>query len=121
MKNNTLHISIAAVLVALLILLTDPFMLWMPPMAAMTVLVGTAVLLCVWAGFIMREGAADEREALHRTQAGRAAYLAAIGVLTIGLVWQGFVLHHIDPWIALALGSVILVKLGSALYLQRYH
>ena len=121
MKNNTLHILVAVVLVVLLVLLTDPFMLWMPPMAAMTVLAAVAVLLCVWAGFIMREGAADEREALHRVRAGRAAYLTAVGVLTTGLIWQGFALHHIDPWIALALGSIVLVKLASSLYLHRYH
>jgi len=119
MKNNILHIATAGILVLLLVLLVDPFMLWMPPMAAMGVLLATAVLLCVWAGFIMHEKVADERESLHRLHAGLFAYLAGIAVLTFALVVQGLS-HHIDPWIALALGVMVSVKLGARMFADIY-
>ena len=115
MKNNLLHICTALFLVALLFVLTDPFMYWMPPMAATVALVLAAVLLLVWAGFVMYESAGDEREAMHRMNAGRVAYLAGIAVLTIALLVQGFS-HEIDPWIAGALGVMVLSKLGARLF-----
>lgn len=120
MKNNFLHTTVAFVLVGLLVLLTDPLMYWMPPMAAMSALVAVAVLLCAWAGFVMYEKADDEREVLHRMQAGRAAYLAGIAILALGLLWQGFVEHHIDVWIAAALGCMVLAKLSVGLFLSIY-
>lgn len=115
MKNNLLHICVAVLLVALLFVLTDPFMYWMPPMAAMVALVSVAVLLLVWAGFVMYESADDEREAMLRMNAGRVAYLAGIAVLTAGLLVQGFT-HDIDPWIAGALAVMVVSKLGARLF-----
>ena len=120
MKNNILHIVVAFLLIGLLVLLTDPFMYWMPPMAAMSILVGIAVLLCVWAAFVMYEKAEDEREALHRMQTDRIAYLAGVAVLASGLLWQGFFVHHIDVWVACALGVMVLAKLFVGLYLSTY-
>ncbi len=116
MKNNYLHITVAFALAVLLFLLTDPFMLWMPPMAAMLCLLGAAALLAVWAGFVAREGAADEREALHRMNAGRAGYLAGFAVLTAGLLAQGFFEHHVDPWLAGALAVMVIAKVAARLY-----
>ena len=118
MKNKYLHILTATILVVLLALLVDPFMLWMPPMAAMAALLLAAVLLCAWAGFVMFEGALDEREALHRMHAGRFAYLSGIGVLTLALVVQGLS-HHIDVWVAFALAAMVVTKLGARLYTQQ--
>lgn len=116
MKNNITHILVALVLVVLLILLTDPFMLWMPPLAAMAALLALAVFACIWTGFVMRESVGDEREALHRMRAGHIAYLSGIGVLTLGLVMQGFIDHHIDPWIGTALAVMVISKLGTRIY-----
>ncbi len=119
MKNNLLHIITALTLCGLLLLLTDPFMFWMPPAAAMAALLLVAVLLCVWAGFVMYERVEDERDVLNRMHAGRTAYLAGVVVLTVGLLWQGFN-QHIDPWIALALGTMVLAKLAAGLYANHY-
>lgn len=119
MKNNALHIGVAVVLLVLLVLVSDPLMFWMPPMAAMVALVCAAVLLCVWVGFVMYEQAGDEREAAHRMHAGRAAYLSGVGVLTVALLIQGFS-HTIDPWVAAALGAMVLAKLLARFYLGRY-
>ena len=62
----------------------------------------------------------DERENLHRLQAGRAAYIAGIAVLTAALLWQGFIGHHVDPWIAVALGAMVFAKLLTGLYTSLY-
>ncbi len=119
MTNKLFYIGTAVVLVGLLTLLSDPFMLWMPAPAQMAVLLGAAVLACVWAGFVMYERTNDERDALHRMNAGHMAYLSGISVLTIALVAQGFT-HSIDPWISVALGVMVVVKLGSRFYSDEY-
>lgn len=119
MANKLFHIGTAAVLLILLTFLSDPFMLWMPDFAQMMALLAAAVLACVWAGFVMYERTSDERDALHRMNAGRMAYLSGIAVLTVALVVQGFS-HNVDPWISGALGIMVLVKLGSRLYSDKY-
>ena len=119
MKNNSIHITLAMILVALLVALSDPFMVWMPPVATMLALLGVTVLVCGWAGFVMKEQAEDEREELHRTLAGRVAYLSGIAVLLVALITQGFS-GHIDTWIAVALAVMILSKLFARIYFSRY-
>lgn len=119
MVNKLLSFGTAVVLVGLLTLLSDPFMLWMPGIAQMMALLGAALLACVWTGFVMYERTGDERDALHRMNAGRMAYLSGIAVLTVALVVQGFA-HSIDPWISIALGVMVLVKLGSRFYSDTY-
>ena len=119
MKNKTIQISIAILLIVCLTLLSDPFMLWMPMGAQMAALLGAAVLLAIWAGFVMYERAPDEREAVHRMNAGRMAYLSGIVLLTIALVTQGLA-HDIDPWISVTLGTMVLVKLLSRFYSERF-
>jgi hypothetical protein len=118
-KGFFVHIGVALALVVSLVLLTDPFMYWMPPMAAMGVLVLAAVLLCIWAGFVMYEGAVDEREAVHRMHAGRIAYLSGIGMLTLALLVQG-INHTIDPWVAATLVGMVLSKIGARLFHEWY-
>ena len=117
MKHNFTHMVTALLLVVLLVLLTDPFMLWMPALGAMALLLCATILVCVWAGFVMYEKAGDERETMHRMHAGRVAYLAGIAVLTLALVVQGLS-HHIDPWIAGALGMMVLAKLIARIFFE---
>ena len=119
-KNKSIHLITATVLIILLTLLSDPFMLWMPGIAQMMILLGAAILACVWAGFVMYERISDERDFIHRMNAGRMAYLSGIAVLTIALVVQGFQ-HNIDPWISFSLGVMVIVKLGSRFYSDKYH
>jgi len=115
MQNKLSYIITAIVLVVLLVLLSDPFMLWMPMGAQLTVLLAAAVFACAWAGFVLYERASDEREALHAMHAGRIAYLSGVAVLTLALVFQGLA-HAIDPWITLALGVMVVAKLAARLY-----
>ncbi len=119
MKSNLTHIFLAIALVILLLLLTDPFMYWMPPLVATLALLLIAAIMCVWTFFVMKESGGDERELLHRMHAGRIAYLSGSAVLTIALVVQGLQ-HEIDPWIALTLVVMVLAKLVSRIYFERY-
>ena len=119
MKHKHIHIGIAALLIICLTLLSDPFMVWMPMGAQMAALLSAAVLLAIWAGFVMYENAPDEREAVHRMNAGRMAYLSGIILLTIALITQGLA-HDIDPWISCTLGTMVVVKLASRFYSERF-
>ena len=116
--NNILSVSIVGLMAILLFTLTDPFMYWMPGATQMAALTVSAVLMCVWAGFVIREGNGDERDLLHRMYAGRAAYLSGVAILTLALLVQG--LHHaIDPWVPLSLGGMVLAKILTRLYTDR--
>lgn len=108
---NILQIVVAVVLVGLLVLLLDPFMVLMPPPVVMLCLVLAAALVAAFGGFVLAERAQDERELMHRLQSGRTAYLAGLAILTLGFLVQGFVEHHIDPWIAAAIAAMIVTKL----------
>lgn len=109
---------IAGALLVSLVLLSD-LTPWMPPMGAMVALLVAAVLLVLFAGFVMQENGGDERDLLHRLNAGRIAYLSGIGVLTTALVVQGFQ-HAIDPWVLFALGAMVVAKAVAHYYSDRY-
>jgi len=115
MKNKPFQIFVASVLVILLVLLTDPLMLWMPETAVTAALLIAVVMLCIWVGLIIVDRADDERELLHRMEAGRFAYILGIITLTLGLLVQGFS-HNIDIWIVVTLGIMVISRLGSRLH-----
>ena len=119
MANKLYYIATACILVTLLLLLSDPFMFWMPAPLQMAALLGIAVLAIVWAGFVMFEKSHDEREAIHKMQAGRIAYLSGIAILTTALIVQGLA-HNIDPWISLTLGAMVVSKLFARFYSEHY-
>ncbi|MEK7602046.1 MAG: hypothetical protein AAB472_00980 [Patescibacteria group bacterium] len=118
MKHN-IQILLAVVLIVLLILLTNPFMFYMPSATGMLVLLAATVLGVVWATFVIAEQAGDEREEQHRTYSGRVAYIAGVLMLTFALLSQGLV-HHIDPWIGAALAVMVVAKLASRLYADHW-
>jgi hypothetical protein len=72
-------------------------------------------LFAVFASFILRESIADERDALHRTLAGRNAFLAGAGVLTLAIVMQGYT-HSVDPWLVVTLVVMIMVKILTRIW-----
>lgn len=119
MKNNLLNESIVAlVLVLLAIFLLNPFNLWMPGMTLMAIMGGTLVVFAVFASFILREEVQDEREGIHRMYAGRTAFLAGASVILLGLSVQSFN-DSIDPWLVMALVSMVLSKIGARIYGDR--
>ena len=121
MKNNFLQeIIVSVVLIALLILFLNPFELWMPPILLMMLILGLIVVFGVFASFIWRENARDEREGLHKMMAGRFAFLAGTASLVIGIIIQSLK-HELDFWLVLTLGIMILAKIIGLIHGQAKH
>jgi hypothetical protein len=117
--NRPIHLIVALIVVFMLLALGDALPFWMPTMNEMVALTGATCLLTVWAGFVLLESRGDEREMVHRMDAGRVAYLAGLGVLMLALVQQGFA-HAIDPWILVALGVMVVSKIAARHYFEWY-
>jgi hypothetical protein len=69
----------------------------------------------MFASFILKETAFDERDDANRSLAGRNAFLAGSAVLVVGIVAQGYS-HSVDPWLVVALIVMILVKIATRLW-----
>ncbi len=115
MKNNLLQISVTAVLILLAVTILNPFHLWMPDMAHMAVLAALLVGFALFAVFVVREQARDEREEFVRMQSGRVGYLAGALVLVLGIALKG-ISGAVDPWLIYALLALLLGKLATHLY-----
>lgn len=115
MKNNFKETIVTIALVALAVLLLNPFHFWMPDMVVICMLAVLLGLFGIFASFILREKVVDERDSQHRTLAGRNAFLAGSGVLTLGIVIQGYV-HTVDPWLVVALIVMVIVKIGTRMW-----
>lgn len=117
MNKTYIHITVAATITFALLALADLLPFWMPMMGEMLALLLVVILLILWAGFVMQETAHDEREVILKMHAGRVAYLSGLGILMLALIVQGLA-HDIDPWIALALATMVVSKLLTRLYLE---
>lgn len=115
MKNNIKETIITVCLIAIAILLLNPFHFWMPDMMVMAMLAVALVLFGIFASFILREHTVDERDDAHRTLAGKNAFLAGSSILMIGIVVQGYS-HTVDPWLVIALIVMILVKIATRMW-----
>jgi hypothetical protein len=115
MKNNIIETIVTVCLIAIAILLLNPFHFWMPDMMVVAMLAVTLGLFGVFASFILREKMFDERDGQHRTLAGRNAFLTGSGVLTLGIVIQGYS-HSVDPWLVIALITMIVVKIATRIW-----
>lgn len=110
MKNNLKETIVTIALIAIAILLLNPFHFWMPDMMVMCMLATALVLFGIFASFILREKSVDEREAQHKSLAGRNAFLVGSGILMLGIVVQGYT-HTVDPWLVVALIGMVIVKI----------
>lgn len=116
MKDSFLQeIFVSLTLIVLLVLFLNPFGFWMPNALLIMMIAGLIVVFAVFASFIWRETAQDEREALHRFMAGRIAYLTGAGGLVAGIITQS-IRHDLDPWLLGILGMMILAKIIGLIY-----
>ena len=121
MKNNFLQeILVSVALVVLLVFMLNPFDFWMPSTLLMMLIAVFVAIFGSLVSFIWRENSKDEREILHKSIAGRAAFLAGASVLVVGIVVQSFS-HTLDPWLAIALGVMILAKIAGLAYGRMKH
>lgn len=115
MKNNLKEIIVTTTLIVLTILLLNPFNFWMPDTVIMCLLAITLGLFGIFASFVLGEKIIDERDRQHRTIAGRNAFLAGSGILTIAIVIQGYT-HTVDPLLVTTLTVMIVVKIGTRIW-----
>ncbi|MCH8251491.1 MAG: hypothetical protein IID36_03455 [Planctomycetes bacterium] len=120
-KDTQNEIIVAVVFILLILLFLNPFGLWMPDTLVYMLIAGVIILFALFAGFVWKERARDEREQLHKMIAGRLAYLAGTGVLVLGIAVQGFTLSHVDPWLLFALLAMILGKIVGFFYSRSRH
>lgn len=110
-----MEIIAAAILIVLLVLLVNPYHIWMPSMAHMMGLTALLLVFAFFASIVLREQAHDEREGLHRMYAGRSAFLVGSFLLIVGISYQSLT-HTFDPWLPAVLVAMIVVKIGTRLY-----
>ncbi len=105
-------------IVVALVLLINPFNILMTSVATLTLIMLLAVTVIAFAVFIWREKPQDEREALHSLTAGRISYLVGGGVLVMAIIVQS-VQHHLDLWLAVTLGAMVITKLIVSAWANR--
>ena len=114
------EIIISILLILLLGLLLNPSMFFMPESFDMMLLVGIVVVFLTFSLVLWKEHALDERENLHRLNAGRLSFFAGSLVLIIGVILQAL-RHEIDPWLIYGLIAMIVGKIVSRIYSQLKH
>lgn len=119
MKNNFKETVVTTAMIVIAILLLNPFHFWMPDMMVICMLAGALALFGVFASFILREKSVDEREDQHKSLAGRNAFLVGSGILMFGIVVQGYT-HTVDPWLVVALIAMVLTKLATRHWSDKY-
>ena len=116
MKNNILTGLTMFATLMLLLLVTDPFMLFMPAQIGLLTLILLTLFVCVWGTYILSHKTEDEREVRNRMNAGLVGYLSGILILMIAILFETYVQHHIDPWLALAAATMIGMQFIAAMY-----
>lgn len=116
MNRDIQELVIGIGLVVLLVIAINPFHIFMPTPLMMTVVVGAAILALLFVSFIWREKTQDEREEYHRLLASRTAYLSGAAVLLVAMIVQVATTGHIDGWLAVSLGVMVIAKLGAHIY-----
>jgi len=118
MKQNIKELISSIVLILLLVLVVNPFHV----MASGLFFVSLAALIVafgVFAAFIMKEKATDERERAHRMGAGRAAFFTGSFIILLGIIAQVFSTGRIDPWLVATLVGMIIAKIFVRVYSDR--
>ncbi len=117
-KAQAYEWTLAGCILLALFALTNPFGLWMPGALELTIAMILAVFVIGFSVFFWRERPRDEREAQYGSKAGRISYLAGGLVLLLAIVLQSF-MHHLDPWLPAALGTMVLTKLVTSAWLRQ--
>lgn len=117
MRNKIIHflsgeILVSGIVLLILILFVTGIQRSTPDSIHMSLLFFFIMIFLIFCTFLYREKSADEREYLHKLEAGRIAYLAGSFVLVIGICVQSF-FHSVDPWLVGTLGVMILAKIVS--------
>jgi hypothetical protein len=105
------------ILIFILGLFLKPSKLLMPMSSEVMLALFLVVAFLLFAAVFWKEGSGDERENLHKLNAGRISYLVGAAVLVVAIISQSM-MHDVDPWLVYTLISMVLAKIGSRVYSQ---
>ena len=111
------EIIISVCLAILLMLLASPIDLLMPTNTSVMLIGALVLVFLIFSTIVWKEKAADERENLHRLQAGRISFLIGSSILVLGIIVQSL-RHDIDIWLILGLLGMVITKILSRIYSQ---
>jgi len=106
---------VGVVMLLLIIILVNPTGMLMATSTEMMLLVGIVLLFGLFALFVWREKAGDEREIMHRMFADRIGFLAGSATLIFGIIIEGLK-HNLSDWLLVALGVMVLAKIFGSIY-----
>lgn len=109
---------VTVVLLVVLVWFINPFDFLMTDAFHMTLLGLVVAFFAIFAMFLWRENAEDEREQLHRFIGARFAYTVAGTLLLTGTIWQALS-HTIDIWLPATLAAMVFAKLLGRWYARR--
>lgn len=117
-SSFTSELIISLVLLILLGLFLSPSSMALMPTTMGSMLIIIFILaFIVFANMVWKEKANDEREELHKLNAGRISFLVGTTILVIGVIIQTLN-HNIDPWLFATLAGMVLAKATSRVYSQ---
>ncbi len=113
------EIIIAAALTVLLVLVVNPWHLWMPNALTYATVGALLVLVGLFAGVAFRGVPEDEREEFHLFFASKGGYFVGVFVLLLGVTYQLFS-GNVDPLLVVALAAMVIGKVISHAWAKRY-
>ena len=111
------EIVLSAALLVLLVIIFNPFSMYMTQMTTMAIALSLVILFGIFALFGLREQPRDEREELLVIKTSRFAYLVAGLVVVIGIAVQ-LIDHDVDNWLLTVFAVMIFSKLLGYVYIQ---
>jgi len=118
MKNEFLNeILIGLIVLVLAIGTLNPFGIWMPNEVEMLVYFLVVIVFGIFAVFVWREKARDEREEQMRMKVGRLSWIFGTSIIIFGVLVQAFA-HSVDPWLIYALIGLLSSKLVAQVYVR---
>jgi hypothetical protein len=120
MNNISKPTMVGLIVVAALLLMMFPIPFLMLTSMQMVLVSLAALGFITFVVFHWQEGVLDEREELHRFLAGRLAYFVGASILMAGVLAQSLQ-HAVDKWLVAALIGMILAKVVSRVFAEKYH
>jgi hypothetical protein len=117
--NKEIFIPVLVILASVALL--DPFMVFMPATLVYFLIAALFLITLTYTLIIWREKPLDEREYFIRAYAGRMSFIAGVGVLVLGIIYQVLTAHTVDPVLVFALGIMTIAKYFGYIYAQSRH
>jgi len=111
------EVFISLVLIFVLIVFTQTSKSFQPQRFDMAMIITLSVTVILYLALFWKEKALDERETVHKSIAGRVAYVVGVLVLSTGIIYQSLS-HNVDPWLMYTLIGMVLGKVLGHAFLE---